>query len=100
MPKEWNIRDAYVKDSRGERVVDFRAHNLHVLSYSAPVERQLSLAELRPHLLHRPGAPDWIPYRTCYYQETGASACRTRSSQALPDGDYEVMIDATLAAAP
>src|SRR5207244_7860687 len=60
VPKEWNIRDAYIKNSRGERVVDFRRCNLHVVSYSVPVHRRLTLAELRPHLFTLPGHPDWI----------------------------------------
>src|SRR6516165_343269 len=49
IPREWNIRDAYIKDSDGERVVDFKRSNLHVMSYSAPVHKHVSLAELRQH---------------------------------------------------
>ena len=49
VPKEWNIRDAYVKNSRGERVIDFQRSNLHVLNYSAPIKAQMPLAELKPH---------------------------------------------------
>src|ERR1700720_3420935 len=70
VPKEWNIRDAYIKGAAGERVVDFRSNNLHVLNYSVPVHRTMSLAELRPHLFTLPETPDWIPYRTSYYRET------------------------------
>ena len=69
VPQEWNIRDAWIKDSRGERIIDFRAHNLHVLNYSTRVHATLSLAELRPHLYSDPGHPDRIPYRTSYYQK-------------------------------
>ena len=64
VPDEWNIRDAWMRDPAGERVVDFRASNLHVLNYSVPVRRSLALAELRPHLHTLPDRPDWIPYRT------------------------------------
>jgi aminopeptidase-like protein len=70
VPKEWNIRDAYIKNRRGERVVDFNASNLHVVSYSAPIRARLTLAELRPHLFSLPESPDWIPYKTSYYSET------------------------------
>src|ERR1700751_1620485 len=66
VPDEWNIRDAYIMNEAGERVVDFRKSNLHVLNYSLPVNRTMSLAELRPHLFTIPEAPDWIPYRTSY----------------------------------
>ena len=69
VPKEWNIRDAYIKDSTGRRVIDFRASNLHVVNYSVPVHATMTLEELRPRLFTLPERPDWIPYRTSYYRE-------------------------------
>ncbi|HEY0483954.1 MAG TPA: DUF4910 domain-containing protein, partial [Kofleriaceae bacterium] len=97
VPDEWNIRDAWIADASGTRVVDFRASNLHVVNYSAPVWARMSLAELRPHLHTLPDHPDWIPYRTSYYARTWGFCLRQRQLDALPDGDYEVCIDATLA---
>ncbi len=69
VPKEWNIRDAYIKNARGERVVDFHSSNLHVLNYSTPIKTKLSLTELKSHLFSLPQHLDWIPYRTSYYTE-------------------------------
>ena len=63
VPNEWNIRDAYIKNSKGERVVDFRRSNLHVVSYSCPVRQRMRLSDLRPHLHSLPDHPEWIPYR-------------------------------------
>jgi len=97
VPREWNIRDAYVKNSRGERVVDFRRSNLHVLNYSVPVRRTVSLAELRAHCFTLPEHPDWIPYRTSYYEEAWGFCLTHRQLQTLPDDEYEVVIDSTLA---
>jgi aminopeptidase-like protein len=97
VPKEWNIRDAYIKNSRGERVVDFRASNLHVVSYSVPVRRTMTLAELRPHLHSLPDHPDWIPYRTSYYQEDWGFCVTHRQLLSLPDDEYDVCIDSSLA---
>jgi aminopeptidase-like protein len=97
VPGEWNIRDAWIADASGARVVDFRASNLHVVNYSVPVRARMSLAELRPHLHTLPDHPDWIPYRTSYYAETWGFCLRQRQLDAMPDGDYEVCIDATLA---
>ena len=97
VPNEWNIRDAYVKNAHGERVIDFRRSNLHVLNYSVPVHRTVSLQELKAHCFSLPDHPDWIPYRTSYYKETWGFCLTHRQLQALPDGDYEVHIDATLA---
>ncbi len=96
VPKEWNIRDAWIANGRGERVVDFRRHNLHVVSYSVPVRRRMPLAELRPHLHSLPEHPDWVPYRTSYYQESWGFCLAHRVLQSLPDGEYEVCIDSTL----
>ena len=96
VPKEWDVREAWVADARGERVIDFQRHNLHVLNYSVPVRRRMTLAELRPHLFTLPERPDWIPYRTSYYAENWGFCLAQRVLDALPEGEYEVCIDATL----
>jgi aminopeptidase-like protein len=97
IPREWNIRDAYVKNGSGERVIDFRAHNLHVVSYSTPVSAKMPLAELKPHLHSLPDQPDLIPYRTSYYKESWGFCVAHNLVQNLRDGEYEVCIDTTLA---
>lgn len=97
VPREWNIREAWIKNSRGETIVDFRQSSLHVLNYSVPVRQTLSLAELRPHLHSLPDAPDWIPYRTSYYKEAWGFCLPHRQLEALPEDRYEVCIDSTLA---
>ncbi len=96
VPKEWNIRDAYVADAAGRRVVDFAASSLHVLGYSMPVSATMPLAELRPHLHTLPDHPSWVPYRTSYYQPEWGFCLAQETLDALPEGDYEVRIDSTL----
>jgi len=96
VPKEWNIRDAYIKNEAGERVVDFQRCNLHVLNYSVPVRQKMSLKELKPHLFTLPETPDWIPYRTSYYRETWGFCLTQRQLESMGDGQYEVSIDSTL----
>ncbi len=96
VPREWNIRDAYVADQTGRRVIDFRAHSLHVVGYSAPVRRRMTLDELQPHLHSRPDRPDWIPYRTSYYREDWGFCLRHRDRERLTPGVYEVVIDSDL----
>ena len=97
VPPEWNIRDAYIADATGSRVVDFAESTLHVVGYSEPVTAQMSLAELRKHLHTLPEHPDWIPYRTSYYQRDWGFCLSQRTLDALADGEYEVHIDSTLA---
>lgn len=96
VPKEWNIRDAYVKDSRGTRVIDFQKSNLHVVNYSLPIKQRMSLSELRKHLFALPDKPDWIPYRTTYYKENWGFCLAQRQLDTLADEEYEVCIDASL----
>ncbi len=96
VPKEWNLRDAYLKGPGGEKVVDFRAHNLHVLNYSAPVRAKLPLSELKAHLQTLPDHPAWIPYRTSYYKEAWGFCLTHDLLASLPEGEYEAVIDSTL----
>ncbi len=96
VPREWNIRDAYIKDSSGKRILDFRENNLHVVSYSVPVHRKLPLHELKTHLHTLPEHPDWVPYRTSYYNEDWGFCLSQNQLSSMRDGEYEVMIDASL----
>jgi aminopeptidase-like protein len=97
IPDEWNIRDAWIAGADGERVVDFRRSNLHVVSYSVPVRARMTLGELRPHLHTIPDRPEWIPYRTSYYAPAWGFCLSQRQLDSMADGDYDVCIDATLA---
>ena len=96
VPREWNIRDAYVKNAQGERVIDFQKHNLHVLNYSVPIHRKMELRELKKHLHSLPDQPDLIPYRTSYYSENWGFCLAHRDLLQLEEGDYEVEIDSSL----
>ena len=96
VPREWNIRDAYIKDERGRKIIDFRESNLHVVSYSVPVHATLPLEELKKHLFTLPEHPEWIPYRTSYYSENWGFCLSHKQLLALPEGEYEVFIDSSL----
>ena len=96
VPDEWNIRDAYVADAGGQRLIDFRAHTLHVVSYSTPVDQRLSRDELEPHLHSLPQHPDRIPYRTSYYRQTWGFCLRHADRERLGPGPFDVVIDSDL----
>lgn len=96
VPLEWNIRDAYIKNVRGERVVDFQRSNLHVVSYSQPVKQRMALSELKEHLHSLPDRPDWIPYRTSYYKESWGFCLSHNQLLSLTDPEYDVCIDASM----
>ena len=96
VPLEWNIRDACILNSAGERVVDYLRHNLHVMAYSTPVHQKMPLADLREHCHTLPDQPDLIPYRTSYYTQGWAFCLPHALLESLPDGEYEVMIDSSL----
>jgi len=96
IPREWNIREAYIKDSNGNKIIDFKDSNLHVLNYSIPVHKKVSLTELKEHLFTLPEHPDWIPYRTSYYNENWGFCLSYNKFKELTNNEYEVFIDSTL----
>jgi aminopeptidase-like protein len=96
IPPEWNISDAYIKNERGERVVDFKKNNLHVLNYSAPIRTTLSLNELKKHVFTLPDQPDLIPYRTSYYAERWGFCMSQNQLDDLQPGTYEAVVESSL----
>jgi aminopeptidase-like protein len=96
VPNEWNIRDAWIKDASGAKVVDYQHSNLHVVNYSVPVHRRMPFQELRPHLFTIAEHPDWIPYRTSYYRESWGFCLSHNQLQRMSDGEYDVCIDSSL----
>jgi len=96
IPKEWNIHDAFVKDPKGEKIIDFNNSNLHVVSYSIPIHKKMSLQELKSHIHTLPKIPDVIPYLTSYYNEDWGFCMTHNDFIKLEEGEYEIMIDSTL----
>ena len=96
IPLEWNVTDAYIKNKAGARVVDFKANNLHLMSYSTSLRKRMGLEELKPHLFSLPDHPEWIPYRTSYYQENWGFCLPQKDLDRLADEEYDVMIDTSL----
>ena len=96
VPNEWNIRDAYIKNGRGERLVDFQKCSLHVINYSIPVKATMTRKELEPHLHSLPERPDAIPYKTSYYREAWGFCLSHNQRDHLGDGPFEVCIDSSI----
>jgi aminopeptidase-like protein len=100
VPQEWQAREAFIEDCHGERLVDFQTNNLHLVGYSRPVRRRLAWRELREHVFTLPEHPDWIPYRTSYYQDNWGFCLShnqwRRFAEAGDDAEYDVVVDTSL----
>lgn len=96
VPKEWNIEEAFLENEQGERIVDFKENNLHVVGYSTPVDAFLSLEELKPHLYSLKDQPEVIPYVTSYYKERWGFCMPHRQLMSLKEGTYHAVIRSTL----
>lgn len=96
IPKEWNIRDAWIKNPSGEKILDFKQSNLHVVGYSLPLDQEMSLEELRQIIYTQPDQPDAIPYVTSYYKERSGFCMAENQKRSLPEGIYHAYIDSEL----
>jgi aminopeptidase-like protein len=96
VPLEWNLREAFIEDERGKRIVDTANHSLHVVSYSVPTDVVCTRAQLESHLHSLPEHPTWIPYRTAYYSPSWGFCLAHAQRASLRDGNYRVVVDATL----
>jgi aminopeptidase-like protein len=96
VPREWNVREAYIADVDGHRVVDFEKSNLHLVGYSTPVRGRFTRSELDPHLHSLPSHPDWVPYRTSYHAESWGFCVSDAQRAGLRDAEYDVVVDTAL----
>lgn len=96
VPKEWAIRQAYIEDEDGRRIIDYRDLNLYVMGYSEPVDRWVDLEELKQHIYVQKGQPDAVPYVTSYYVPRYGFCMSERQRDSLPSGQYHMVIDSKL----
>lgn len=96
VPKEWNIRDAWIKDSKGNKILDFKDNNLHVVGYSLPVNKKVNLEELKTIIYTQPEQPDAIPYVTSYYKERYGFCMTQNQKNNLKEDNYHIFIDSEL----
>lgn len=96
IPNEWNIYDAYIEDEKGKKIVDFKNCNLHVLGYSHPIDKTMSLGELKKNIHTLEDNPSAIPFRTSYYKEDWGFCMSYNQFKKLKEGEYRVFIDSSL----
>ncbi len=96
VPKEWNIKDAYVMDNDGNKIIDFKKNNLHLVGYSISVNKTVTISELQEHLYSLPDQPEAVPYVTSYYKERWGFCIAHKDREELKEGEYKVFIDSEL----
>jgi len=96
VPMEWNLTRAYLLGPKGERIIDSADSNVHVVSYSEPVDLEIDLESLQAHLHSDPDHPDAIPYVTSYYNRTWGFCLTQNQRDTLVPGGYRAVIDSTL----
>lgn len=96
VPKEWAVRQAYIEDEKGNRIIDYKDLNLHVMGYSTPVDRWVDLEELKKYIYVQKGQPDAVPYVTSYYVQRYGFCMSEKQKAALLPGRYHMVIDSEL----
>ena len=96
VPPEWNVKEAWIKSSSGETIIDFKDLNLHLVGYSVPFRGRVSLQELKSHLFSIPEMPETVPYLTSYYKGNWGFCLKHSQLISLKEDSYEIMIDSEL----
>lgn len=93
IPQEWIVRDAFIEHDSGQRFAEFKKTNLHVLNYSAPLDKSVGKAELADYIWVQDDQPDRIPYVTSYYDRRSGFCLSRKEYESLPSGSYHLYID-------
>ncbi len=96
VPNEWNVKDAWIKDSKGKKIIDFKKNNIHLIGYSTPVKKELSLKELKKNIFVDKDRPTAIPYITSYYQKRWGFCMSLKQFQKLKKQKYKILINSSL----
>ena len=96
IPNEWNVKDAFIENLRGKKIVDFKRNNLHLMSYSKPMNEVMSLSQLNKHLYSIPNLPKYIPYVTSYYKKNWGFCLPHNKRIKLKNENYRVFINSSL----
>tara|TARA_Y100001970_G_scaffold75620_1_gene95815 strand:- start:6749 stop:8056 length:1308 start_codon:yes stop_codon:yes gene_type:complete len=90
-PNEWNISDAYVSKNN-KKIIDFKKNNLHIVSYSQPLNKTIGLNKLQEHLYSIKKYPKLIPYVTSHYNKNWGFCLEHEKRAKLKKGSYKVVI--------
>ena len=96
VPDEWFVKEAWVEDDNGKRIIDIADNNLHLMGYSEPIDKELTLQELDKHIYSIPDKPDAVPYVTSYYKRKWGFCISHRQRESLANGKYRVVIRSEL----
>ncbi len=96
VPKEWRIKDGWIKNSQGKKILDFKKTNLHIMGYSTPIDKKVGLSELKKHIYTQPDQPNVIPYVTSYYKERYGFCMSQSQLDSLPEDTYHMYINSEL----
>ncbi len=98
IPDEWKVKDAWIKDLNGKKLIDFTDNNLHLVGYSIPVNKKLNFKQLRKRLHYIKGRPNTIPYRTSYYNKDWGFCISENQYQKIKNSgdEFDVLIDSNL----
>lgn len=93
VPERYEVDEAYLETEDGERVADFAWDALHLQSYSLPIDRVLTWAELEPHLHYSEKRPSALPWEFRYYERTwGFCVAKERFDRLRRDVRYHAVI--------
>lgn len=94
IPDEWNIKEGWIKNKKGTKILDFRNNNLHIMSYSAPIRKKITYQKLKSKIFSIPNQPRAIPYVTSYYEKNwGFCMSHNQKKKLRKDDVFDIFIN-------
>lgn len=93
VPNEWNVKEAWIKDKKGNKIIDFKDNNLHLVNFSTSIKKKITKKKLLKNIHTIKKLPNAIPYITSYHKKNWGFCMKHEDLKRLKDKSYFINIE-------